>query len=229
MLIAGASGTGKSVGLNSLLVSWFYKYSPADLRLIIVDPKLVEFKVFEGIPHLLFGDIITDAKTAVAMLNWAVKEMEARYTKMAELVVHNIDEYNDLIDPRKDRKLPKIVIIIDEFADLMSTDKRQSKKNRKACAESESCGNVSYSRNAKTFGQYHRRFDQDELYFENGVQDVQRYGLFHDYRRKRSGETSRQRRPFISHELHEQYGKSAGRVYRYGRNKIGRRVYQEQQ
>ena len=124
MLIAGASGTGKSVGLNSLLISWFYKYSPADLRLIIVDPKLVEFKVFEGIPHLLFGDIITDAKTAVAMLNWAVKEMEARYTKMAELVVHNIDEYNDLIDPRKDRKLPKIVIIIDEFADLMSTDKK---------------------------------------------------------------------------------------------------------
>ena len=124
MLIAGASGTGKSVGLNSLLISWFYKYSPADLRLIIVDPKLVEFKVFEGIPHLLFGDIITDAKTAVAMLGWAVKEMEARYTKMAELVVHNIDEYNDLIDPRKERKLPKIVIIIDEFADLMSTDKK---------------------------------------------------------------------------------------------------------
>ncbi len=124
MLIAGASGTGKSVGLNSLLISWFYKYSPADLRLIIVDPKLVEFKVFEGIPHLLFGDIITDAKTAVAMLNGAVKEMEARYAKMAELVVHNIDEYNDLIDPRKTRKLPKIVIIIDEFADLMSTDKK---------------------------------------------------------------------------------------------------------
>ena len=124
MLIAGASGTGKSVGLNSLLVSWFYKYSPADLRLIIVDPKIVEFKVFEGIPHLLFGDIITDAKTAVAMLNWAVKEMESRYAQMAKLVVHNIDEYNDLIDPRKDRKLPKIVIIIDEFADLMSTDKK---------------------------------------------------------------------------------------------------------
>lgn len=124
MLIAGASGTGKSVGLNSLLISWFYKYSPADLRLIIVDPKLVEFKVFEGIPHLLFGDIITDAKTAVSMLSWAVKEMEARYTKMADLVVHNIDEYNDLIDPRKERKLPKIVIIIDEFADLMSTDKK---------------------------------------------------------------------------------------------------------
>ncbi len=124
MLIAGASGTGKSVGLNSLLISWFYKYSPADLRLIIVDPKIVEFKVFEGIPHLLFGDIITDAKTAVAMLSWAVKEMEARYAKMADLVVHNIDEYNDLIDPRRERKLPKIVIIIDEFADLMSTDKK---------------------------------------------------------------------------------------------------------
>ncbi len=124
LLIAGASGTGKSVGLNSLLISWFYKYSPADLRLVIVDPKLVEFKVFAGMPHLLFGDIITDAKTAVAMLNWAVKEMEARYAKMADLVVHNIDEYNDLIDPRKEKKLPKIVIIIDEFADLMSTDKK---------------------------------------------------------------------------------------------------------
>ena len=124
LLVAGATGTGKSVGLNSLLISLMYKYSPQELRFIIVDPKQVEFAAFEGIPHMMFNEIIYDAPKAVAMLNWAVKEMESRYTLLRKAVVHNIDEYNAQIDPRKDKKLPRIVIIIDEFADLMSTDKK---------------------------------------------------------------------------------------------------------
>ena len=124
LLVAGATGTGKSVGLNSLLVSLMMKYSPSELRFVIVDPKQVEFTVFDGIPHMLFNEIICDAKKAVAMLNWAVKEMEARYTKLREAVVHNIDEYNAQIDPRRQHKMYRIVFIIDEFADLMSVEKK---------------------------------------------------------------------------------------------------------
>lgn len=124
LLIAGSTGTGKSVGLNSLLVSLMYKYSPQELRFIIVDPKQVEFTIFDGIPHMFFDEILCDAPKTVAMLNWAVKEMEDRYTKLKNAVVRNIDEYNDQIDPRKERKMPRIVIIIDEFADLMSVEKK---------------------------------------------------------------------------------------------------------
>lgn len=124
LLVAGATGTGKSVGLNSLLISLMYKYSPQDLRFIIVDPKQVEFSMFAGMPHMLFDEIIYDAPKTIAMLNWAIDEMESRYSLFREAQVKNIFEYNMQIDPRKERKLAKIVILIDEFADLMSTDKK---------------------------------------------------------------------------------------------------------
>ncbi len=124
LLIAGATGTGKSVGLNSLLVSLMYKYSPAELRFIIIDPKQVEFTIFSGIPHMLFDEIIYETPKAIATLSWAVKEMESRYGKLREAMVRNIDEYNMKIDTRKERIMPRIVIIVDEFADLMSTEKK---------------------------------------------------------------------------------------------------------
>lgn len=124
LLIAGSTGTGKSVGLNALIVSLMMKYSPTELRFVIVDPKQVEFTVFSGIPHMLFDEIIYDAPKTVAMLNWAVKEMETRYTLLNHAAVRNIDEYNDQIDPRVEKRLPRIVIIVDEFADLMSVDKK---------------------------------------------------------------------------------------------------------
>lgn len=124
LLIAGATGTGKSVGLNTLLVSLIMKYSPTDLRLVLVDPKMVEFPIFKGIPHMLFDDILCDAQKTVSMLNWVVKEMDARYAKLRDAVVHNIDEYNAQIDPRKQHKMYRLVIVIDEFADLMSAEKK---------------------------------------------------------------------------------------------------------
>ncbi len=130
LLIAGSTGTGKSVGLNSLLVSLMYKYSPADLRFIIVDPKQVEFTIFEGIPHMLFNEILCDAPKTVAMLNWAVKEMEDRYTKLKGALVRNIDEYNDQIDPRRERRMP-----------------RQNRENR---PEGEGGGHLSHTCNATT-------------------------------------------------------------------------------
>ncbi len=125
LLIAGSTGTGKSVGLNALLASLIMKYTPQDMRLIIVDPKMVEFTAYEHIPHLLFDEIIYDADKAVAMLNWAVKEMDDRYDRLRQAYVQKIDDYNAQIDTTKEPKMYRIVIIIDEFADLMSKNKRE--------------------------------------------------------------------------------------------------------
>lgn len=126
LLVAGATGTGKSVFLNTLLVSLIYKYSPEDLRIVLVDPKLVEFSVYRGIPELLFGEIFTEEKEASAMLDWMVGEMERRYLKFSEVMVRDIDEYNNYVAQAKsDKKMFRILIIIDEFADLMAVSDKK--------------------------------------------------------------------------------------------------------
>ena len=119
VLIAGATGSGKSVCINTLIVSILYKYSPEDVKLLMVDPKVVELSVYNGIPHLLIP-VVTDPKKAAAALNWAVNEMTRRYKLFADNGVRNVDSYNDLVKKGViDKKLPYIVIIIDELADLM--------------------------------------------------------------------------------------------------------------
>ncbi len=119
VLIAGATGSGKSVCINSLIVSLLYKYTPEEVRLIMVDPKMVELSVYNGIPHLLIP-VVTDPKKAAGALNWAVNEMTRRYKLFADNGVKNIDGYNDLKAKGKiEEKLPYIVIIVDELADLM--------------------------------------------------------------------------------------------------------------
>jgi S-DNA-T family DNA segregation ATPase FtsK/SpoIIIE len=134
LLVAGATGAGKSVGLNAMIVSLLYKALPTQLRMLMIDPKMVELKVYEDIPHLLHP-IITDPKLASTALIWAVNEMESRYRTLSECGVRNIDQYNALIKDAEgyrralklspDAPLPAsdpmqyIVIIIDEFADLM--------------------------------------------------------------------------------------------------------------
>ena len=132
LLVAGATGAGKSVGLNSMIVSLLYKALPKQLRMIMIDPKMVELKIYEDIPHLLHP-IVTDPKLASNALIWAVAEMENRYRTLAECGVRNIDQYNALLkDPEALRRAKKsaedapipeplqyIVVIIDEFADLM--------------------------------------------------------------------------------------------------------------
>lgn len=120
LLIAGATGAGKSVCINTLIMSVLYKYTPQEVRLIMVDPKVVELSVYNGIPHLLIP-VVTDPKKAAGALNWAVKEMTDRYKKFAEHGVRNLKGYNDklsTIEPDFE-KLPQILIIIDELADLM--------------------------------------------------------------------------------------------------------------
>ena len=145
-LVAGATGSGKSVLVNALVLSLLYRYSPEDLRLIMVDPKQLEFSLYEGIPHLLLP-VVTDPKKAAAALRWAVAEMDRRYTLMREARVRKLPDYNkwvarqreeydrrssersirlDQVDdapfddlPEPPEKLPFLVVIIDEFAELM--------------------------------------------------------------------------------------------------------------
>lgn len=119
MLIAGATGSGKSVCINTLIISLLYKYSPEDVKLLMIDPKVVELNVYNGIPHLLIP-VVTDPKKAAAALNWAVNEMTRRYKVFAENNVRNIEGYNDLVNKgRLKDKLPWIILIVDELADLM--------------------------------------------------------------------------------------------------------------
>lgn len=125
LLIAGATGSGKSVCINTLIISILYKASPEDVKLIMIDPKVVELSVYNGIPHL-FIPVVTDPKKAAGALNWAVTEMMNRYNTFAEFNVRNLQEYNRKVEgmripegEQRPEKMPQIVIIVDELADLM--------------------------------------------------------------------------------------------------------------
>ena len=125
LLIAGATGSGKSVCINTLIISILYKAKPEEVKLIMIDPKVVELSVYNGIPHL-FIPVVTDPKKAAGALNWAVQEMTNRYNTFAEYGVRNLDEYNRKAEQIKEAgaeeepvKMPQIVIIVDELADLM--------------------------------------------------------------------------------------------------------------
>ncbi|MBU3189269.1 DNA translocase FtsK [Clostridium bowmanii] len=120
LLVAGATGSGKSVCINSLIISLLYKYSPEEVKLLLIDPKVVELNIYNGIPHLLIP-VVTDPKKSAGALNWAVNEMTRRYKLFAENNVRNIEGYNELATKGiMENKLPWIVIIIDELADLMT-------------------------------------------------------------------------------------------------------------
>jgi S-DNA-T family DNA segregation ATPase FtsK/SpoIIIE len=132
LLIAGATGAGKSVGLNGMIVSMLYKSTPAEVRFIMIDTKMIELGIYQDIPHLLIP-VVTDPKHASTALKWAVREMESRYKKLAAVGVRNLEQFNALLDAEPERtisdpktgesqplrKLPCVVIVIDEMADLM--------------------------------------------------------------------------------------------------------------
>ena len=120
MLIAGTTGSGKSVCMNSIIISLLYKASPEDVKLIMVDPKMVELGIYNGIPHLLIP-VVTDPKKAAGSLQWAVTEMMRRYRSMSDAGVRDLESYNSMIDGGEveGERLPQIVVIIDELADLM--------------------------------------------------------------------------------------------------------------
>ena len=118
VLIAGSTGSGKSVCINTLITSIIYKAKPSEVKLLMVDPKVVELSIYNGIPHLLIP-VVTDPKKAAGALSWAVQEMVKRYSLFAEKKVRDMKGYNELAEKEGGPKLPQIVIIIDELADLM--------------------------------------------------------------------------------------------------------------
>ena len=127
LLVAGSTGSGKSVCLNAIILSLIYKTSPDDVRLILIDPKQVEFSIYNGLPHLLVPNVITDSEKALNALSWAVNEMERRYTLFKNSKTKDMTEYNnssDVLEEKAD-KLPYIVVIIDEVADLLMTSKKE--------------------------------------------------------------------------------------------------------
>jgi len=118
LLIAGTTGSGKSVCMNSIIISLLYKASPEDVKLIMVDPKMVELGIYNNIPHLLIP-VVTDPKKAAGSLQWAVTEMLRRYKMMSDAGVRDLESYNSIMLSDGGQKLPQVVIIIDELADLM--------------------------------------------------------------------------------------------------------------
>lgn len=142
-LIAGATGSGKSVALHVMIVSLLMRYSPEELKLVLVDPKSVEFRKYEHIPHLLVDEIITEPKRALTLLQWAYDETNRRNEMFTECggMISNIDDYNTQIANDKIAKLPRIVFIIDELADLMEACKKDlEEKIRRIAAKSRSAG-----------------------------------------------------------------------------------------
>jgi S-DNA-T family DNA segregation ATPase FtsK/SpoIIIE len=118
LLIAGTTGSGKSVYINTLILSILYRHKPDDCKLIMIDPKMLELSIYQGISHLL-TPVITEPKKATTALKWVVKEMEKRYREMTEIGVRNISGFNDKAPSESKKKMPYIVVIVDEMADLM--------------------------------------------------------------------------------------------------------------
>ncbi|MBQ9786045.1 MAG: DNA translocase FtsK, partial [Clostridia bacterium] len=130
LLIAGTSGSGKSVCINAIILSLIYKYSPDEVKLILVDPKRVEFSMYNHLPHLIMPNVITDSEKALNALNWCVDEMERRYIVFANARVKNLEEYNESEEvlEGKAEKMPYIIFIIDELADLLMTAKKEAEE-----------------------------------------------------------------------------------------------------
>lgn len=128
LLIAGSTGSGKSVFIHNIVLSLIYKNSPDDLRLIMIDPKRVEFPIYNGLPHLLTPEVVAGSQKAINALRWCVKEMDRRYDLMQKAGYNNIKPYNksDLVKAGQFEKLPYIVIVVDELAEIMQADKKNA-------------------------------------------------------------------------------------------------------
>lgn len=130
LLIAGTTGSGKSVCINAIILSLIYKYSPDEVKFILIDPKRVEFSMYNNLPHLLMPNVITDSEKALNALSWCVDEMEKRFITFANARVKNMEEYNacEEVLEGKAEKLPYIIFIIDELADLLMTAKKEAEE-----------------------------------------------------------------------------------------------------
>lgn len=141
LLIAGSTGSGKSVFLSSFLVSFMMKYTPQEVKFVLIDPKRVEYTSFKDSPFLLFNQIIDEVKMGNATLKWLVNEMEKRYSIFSQNSVRNINDYNKLCEENNGEKMPKIVVVADEIADFMLIDKKGFETSVvKLAQKSRACG-----------------------------------------------------------------------------------------
>ena len=143
MLIAGSTGSGKSVCLNAMLISLLFKATPEDVRIILIDPKQVEFTLYNGLPHLLIPKVITAPDKALDAMCWCVDEMERRFSLFAQFKVRDIKEYNNLeeVKTRIQEKMPYIILVVDELADLMTNNKKEfEEKINKLAAKCRAAG-----------------------------------------------------------------------------------------
>ena len=177
LLIAGATGSGKSVCINTLIISILYKATPEEVKLIMIDPKVVELSVYNGIPHL-FIPVVTDPKKAAGALNWAVSEMMSRYNTFAEYGVRNLGEYNRKISNHGrsggwkplQKPMPQIVIIVDELADLMMVAPGEVEDAICRLAQLATCSrHPSDHCDTETVCQCHHRTDQGEYAVEDCI------------------------------------------------------------
>ena len=157
VLVAGSTGSGKSVCLNTMLLSMCYKAGPQDLRLILVDPKMVEFSTYNGLPHLLIPEVIIGKDLTINALDWSIKEMERRYALFAKNHVVNINEYNklEMVKNKKEEKLPFIVVVVDELADLMLEAKREIEDRIAKLAAKAKRYDFRYRENYRSYPQKH--------------------------------------------------------------------------
>lgn len=204
LLIAGQTGSGKSVGINTMIMSLIYRSSPDDVKLIMIDPKVVELSVYNGIPHLLIP-VVTDPKKAAGALNWAVVEMMDRYNKFAASNVRDLKGYNakvqtlaesgDIPADQIPKKLPQLVIIIDELADLMMVASNEVEDAICRLAQlARAAGDPSCDRDPASVRQRHHRRDQGERAVTNCLLRRIRRGFENDPRYEWRGETVRKRR-----------------------------------
>lgn len=143
LLIAGSTGAGKSVCINTLICSILFKYSPVQVKMILVDPKQVELNMYNGLPHMLLKEAVCDKEKVIAMLDWAIEEMELRYTIFNQLRVKNLPEFNECEKVKQEAKLPYIVLIIDEVADIVADLKRDFEDRiKKLAAKARAAGIV---------------------------------------------------------------------------------------
>ena len=221
LLIAGATGTGKSVGLNSLICSWLMYCHPDDLKLLLVDPKKLELSYYQDIPHLLHP-VVTEPEKVPKVLSWAIREMERRYTLLSQTGAKNVESYNKKVrsgeivgteDGPAPEKLPYIVIIVDELAELMMVAAKDIEISiARLGSDGSSFRNPPDSGDAAAFrGCYHRR-DQGEFPGPNVVSGFSEAGFQDNSRHDRRGTSARDGR----HAFH-----AAGRLQAH---KITRRV-----
>ena len=227
LLIGGATNSGKSVLVNSIICSILFRRSPDEVRLFLIDPKIVELKLYNGCPHLL-TPVITDPKKAFQALQYCISEMERRYTLLDALGVRDIRSFNKKAKKERVQRLPYIVIVIDEFADLMATTGQGAGVHPCAPGRHGACrGHPHGAGHAAALHRRDHRAHQGEHPVAHRLHGGQQVRLPHHRGRGRRGEAPRQGRHALLRRVEPVPRPHPGRLHRRRRDRRGHRVREE--